>query len=234
MRRHCRLAYGPSCRQVVSCPLQPWNSTRVPCCFADFAGSPLDEDAGARLDLTTLRPMPTGRIGERFERRENGSVWNGVLKDDPDRCISLYLTLEFQSAVDRHMAAHMLAHIALLYEDCSVWKNRATAANWRQSIRSSPTMGLGMEGVTGGVGIDRDRGDSARCTCAADDLRFGRGPAVPETASKAQPVGDEEVSDRSQRRIGGWHGGGAGLDHVVRGRSLTVLRSHAWRGPGCC
>ena len=84
---------------------------------ADFASNFLDEDIVARLDLTTLRPMPTSRISERFQRRENDIVWSVALKDHPDRRIYLYLMLEFQSTVDRNMAARMLAYVALLYEE---------------------------------------------------------------------------------------------------------------------
>lgn len=68
-----------------------------------------------RLDPGTLEKRSEISIGDRLDRREEDLVWR--LHEHEEDGTAIYLLLEFQSSVDRHMALRMLAYVALLHQD---------------------------------------------------------------------------------------------------------------------
>ena len=67
-----------------------------------------------RLDPGSLEKRSEISIGDRLDRREEDLVWR--LGGDGGWAY-VYILLEFQSRVDRHMALRMLTYVGLLYQD---------------------------------------------------------------------------------------------------------------------
>ena len=68
-----------------------------------------------QLDFSTLERVPASYVSEGLQRRHNDLVWR--LRWGKEDWLYVYLLFEFQSAVDRYMAARMLGYVALLYQD---------------------------------------------------------------------------------------------------------------------
>lgn len=67
-----------------------------------------------QMDFATLERVPDSFISDDLREREDDIIWRVRWGD---RWLYLYLLIEFQSTVDRHMAVRLLAYIGLLYQD---------------------------------------------------------------------------------------------------------------------
>lgn len=66
------------------------------------------------LDLGSLEKVNGSYVAEELREREDDIVWRVRWGDG---WVYVYLLLEFQSSVDKHMAVRLLAYIGLLYQD---------------------------------------------------------------------------------------------------------------------
>ena len=69
-------------------------------------------DWPGKLDLETLRSVPSSYVGDRFEARYGDAVWKVQFLGEP---LYLMVMLEFQTTVDPGMAVRMLTYTGLLY-----------------------------------------------------------------------------------------------------------------------
>ncbi len=78
----------------------------------------------ARLDLSSLQPLPTEHLDASLHRRINDLVWRVRFRDadGQPRWLPVLLMLEFQSQVDWFMALRVQSYAVRLYED--QWKDR--------------------------------------------------------------------------------------------------------------
>ncbi len=78
----------------------------------------------ARLDLSSLQPLPTEHLDASLQRRINDLVWRVRFRDadGQPRWLPVLLMLEFQSQVDWFMALRVQSYAVRLYED--QWKDR--------------------------------------------------------------------------------------------------------------
>ena len=66
------------------------------------------------LDFSTLEKLNNSYITDDLRERADDVVWKVKFGD---KCLYLYLLIEFQSSVERHMAVRLLTYIGLLYQD---------------------------------------------------------------------------------------------------------------------
>ena len=76
------------------------------------------EEWAERLDLNTLERVREVGISQNLRQRVDDVIWRlRIIEDGRARWLYVYILLEFQSTVDRIMAARLLTYIGLLYED---------------------------------------------------------------------------------------------------------------------
>jgi predicted transposase/invertase (TIGR01784 family) len=68
-----------------------------------------------RIDFTSLERVNSSYVSPKLRRRETDIVWRARLKNG--RPVYVYLLLELQSSVQKHMAVRLMAYVALLYQD---------------------------------------------------------------------------------------------------------------------
>ncbi len=76
------------------------------------------------VDFSTLERSNASYVSKKLQSRHSDLLWSAQLKPapgakpnaQPER-LYIYLLLEFQSSVDRHMAARLMTYMGLLYED---------------------------------------------------------------------------------------------------------------------
>ena len=66
------------------------------------------------LDYSTLEKVSGSYVSEDFKQREDDIVWRVKVSGE---WTYLYILMEFQSTVDKHMALRMMVYIGLLYQD---------------------------------------------------------------------------------------------------------------------
>ena len=78
----------------------------------------------ARLDFSTLEPLPTERIDPTLRGRANDLVWRVRFRDAAGgpEWLHVLLMLEFQSSVDWFMALRVQGYAVRLYEN--LWQGR--------------------------------------------------------------------------------------------------------------
>ncbi len=67
-----------------------------------------------QIDFATLERVPDRFISDDLREREDDIIWRVRWGD---RWLYLYLLIEFQSTLDRHMAVRLLTYVGLLYQD---------------------------------------------------------------------------------------------------------------------
>jgi hypothetical protein len=67
-----------------------------------------------QIDFDTLERIPDSFITDDLREREDDVIWRVRWGE---RWLYLYLLIEFQSTVDRHMAVRLLTYVGLLYQD---------------------------------------------------------------------------------------------------------------------
>lgn len=72
------------------------------------------EEWVAGLDFATLEKVNASYVTDDLRSRHDDVVWRVRWGE---QWLYVYLLLEFQSTIDRHMAVRMLAYVALLYQD---------------------------------------------------------------------------------------------------------------------
>jgi len=112
----------------------------------------VDEPWVHELEFDTLRRVNASYVADDLRDREGDLVWRVRLRGQE---LVLYLLLEFQSRVDRHMALRMLTYLGLLYQDLLRQGSSAKREAGRQAKR-----------------------EAGRATAAADDSAPARGPAL--------------------------------------------------------
>ena len=76
------------------------------------------EEWAERLDFNTLERVREVGISQHLRQRVDDVIWRlRIIEDGLARWLYVYILLEFQSTVDRIMAARLLTYIGLLYED---------------------------------------------------------------------------------------------------------------------
>ncbi len=81
---------------------------------ADLLQGFVDEPWVQEIEWSTLQLEDSQHVGSRLAQRRNDLVWRMSIKDG--RPLFVYLMLEFQSTVDRHMAVRLLSYLGLFYE----------------------------------------------------------------------------------------------------------------------
>lgn len=66
------------------------------------------------LDYSTLEKVPGSYVTDDLRSRADDVVWRVKVGDE---WAYLYLLIEFQSTVDRHMALRIMVYVGLLYQD---------------------------------------------------------------------------------------------------------------------
>jgi len=77
----------------------------------------VQEDFARELDFSDMAPYKTKFVTEAFARRESDVIWKVRFKG---KDLYLFLLIEFQSTVDRHMPIRLLHYIAGLYDSLPV------------------------------------------------------------------------------------------------------------------
>ena len=72
-------------------------------------------DVVAALDFDTLEQLPADYVDDGFARGSGDAAWRVRFRGAAGDWLYLLVLLEFQSAVDRHMAARILAYTARMY-----------------------------------------------------------------------------------------------------------------------
>ena len=67
------------------------------------------------LDFTTLEQLPADYVDDDLARGQGDAAWRVRFRGAADEWLYLLVLLEFQSTVDRHMAARILAYTARMY-----------------------------------------------------------------------------------------------------------------------
>jgi predicted transposase YdaD len=81
---------------------------------ADLLRGFVREDWVRRLDFGSLEKVGGSYVADDLREREDDVIWRVRLGDE---WLYVYLLIEFQSTVDRHMAVRILAYLGLLYQD---------------------------------------------------------------------------------------------------------------------
>ncbi len=81
---------------------------------ADLLKGFVREDWVNQLDLTTLERVSGSFVTDDLRDRDNDIIWRVRWGRE---WLYVYLLIEFQSSVDRHMAVRIMAYVALLYQD---------------------------------------------------------------------------------------------------------------------
>ena len=81
---------------------------------ADLLRGYVHEAWVGQIDFATLERVPDSFISDDLREREDDIIWRVRWGD---RWLYLYLLIEFQSTIDRHMAVRLLAYVGLLYQD---------------------------------------------------------------------------------------------------------------------
>ncbi|MCH8544986.1 MAG: Rpn family recombination-promoting nuclease/putative transposase [Alcanivorax sp.] len=68
----------------------------------------------SQLDMSTLEKVSGAFVADDLRTRASDVIWRVRWNEE---WLYIYLLVEFQSTVDRHMAVRMLSYIALLYQD---------------------------------------------------------------------------------------------------------------------
>ena len=73
----------------------------------------VEEPFTAGLDYSTLERVNASFVGEEFARRESDIIWKASFAGRP---LYLFILIEFQSTVDRHMPIRFLRYLAEFYQ----------------------------------------------------------------------------------------------------------------------
>ena len=85
-----------------------------------------------QLDMSTLEKVSGAFVADDLRTRTSDVIWRVRWSEE---WLYIYLLLEFQSTVDRHMAVRMLSYVGLLYQDLvSSGDHAHRAVQWRFTL----------------------------------------------------------------------------------------------------